>query len=421
MERESFNSLAEQFRPRSWEDFIGNDEIKAILTELVVSNRPTRGLWISGHSGTGKSSLASLWYKSLLCFNRKPGTYEPCGTCPICVGKDTTNIQSYTISDATEAKEQFLRLTDIAKGNPIPQPSAKFDHKRQVIIINEAQNASSAALGTLYEAIENANSKTTWIIITMDESGLNDNQRDALSYRCLQINLYRTSTQIIKNRILKCLPQLKEEAAEAIAYFSYGNVRAAWSILEKVYPRYSLGDITEKVIYDIEAGGCDSESRKQLWSYLSKGDFQQVRKVINNWRNRTTEERICELLIQDLLDYPGDLQRQILSSLTLQQRAPYRFYVDIALFPFNGKSYWEQSEESYNLTNHLGDKDMRLEGSSTNIDSEVLNAINTSVGVKLTREKLLLKSESLPEDTVPLFFYKELNKLMKFYGFNYNF
>jgi DNA polymerase III gamma/tau subunit len=420
MERESFNSLAEQFRPRNWDDFIGNEEIKSILTELISSGRPTRGLWISGHSGTGKSSLASLWYKSLLCFNREPGDYKPCGKCPICLGKDSTNIQSYTIADATEAKEQFLRLTDIAKSNPIPKPEAQYDHKRQVIIINEAQNASSQALGTLYEAIENANSKTTWIIITMDESGLSENQRDALSYRCLQINLYRTSKKVIKDKLIECLPKLSEDVADTIAYFSYGNVRAAWSILEKVYPRYSLGDISSELIYKIEAGGCDSVSRSKLWQELQLGNFQEVRNIISSWRARTTEERICELLIEDLLDNPGKLQREILSSLNLLQRAPYKFYIEIALFPFIGRSHYENVEEQYNNTHDSKDRDMRLEGHSQDIDTQLLDAISTSTGMELSREELLLKSEELPEDTIPLFHFNKFSKLLEFYGFSSN-
>ena len=52
--------LHEQYRPRTWADVIGQDKVIGKLRTLAKRGLAGRAFWISGQSGTGKTTLARL-------------------------------------------------------------------------------------------------------------------------------------------------------------------------------------------------------------------------------------------------------------------------------------------------------------------------------------------------------------------------
>ena len=52
--------LFEQYRPRAWTDFIGQDKAIARLAALRARGLAGRAIWLSGPSGCGKTSAALL-------------------------------------------------------------------------------------------------------------------------------------------------------------------------------------------------------------------------------------------------------------------------------------------------------------------------------------------------------------------------
>jgi DNA polymerase-3 subunit gamma/tau len=52
--------LTEQYRPRTWDDVVGQDKVVAKLRGLAKRGLAGRAYWLSGQSGTGKTTIARL-------------------------------------------------------------------------------------------------------------------------------------------------------------------------------------------------------------------------------------------------------------------------------------------------------------------------------------------------------------------------
>ena len=52
--------LHEQYRPTTWADVVGQDKIVAKIHALARRGLAGRAFWLSGQSGTGKTSLSRL-------------------------------------------------------------------------------------------------------------------------------------------------------------------------------------------------------------------------------------------------------------------------------------------------------------------------------------------------------------------------
>src|SRR5262245_9267280 len=52
--------LHEQYRPRSWSDIVGQDTLVTKIRSLAKRGLTGRAFWLSGQSGTGKTTLARL-------------------------------------------------------------------------------------------------------------------------------------------------------------------------------------------------------------------------------------------------------------------------------------------------------------------------------------------------------------------------
>src|SRR6516225_3718845 len=52
--------LTEQYRPRTWADVVGQDKLVARIQSLAKRGLAGRAYWLSGQSGTGKTTIARL-------------------------------------------------------------------------------------------------------------------------------------------------------------------------------------------------------------------------------------------------------------------------------------------------------------------------------------------------------------------------
>ena len=54
------SSLMEQYRPSTWSDVVGQDKVVSRLQALAKRGLGGRAFWLSGQSGTGKTTIARL-------------------------------------------------------------------------------------------------------------------------------------------------------------------------------------------------------------------------------------------------------------------------------------------------------------------------------------------------------------------------
>ena len=159
-------SLFEQYRPVTWADVVGQDKTIAKIKALAKRGLSGRAYWISGQSGTGKTTIARLIAQEIA---------------------DAHNIEELDAGDITVAQLQTAENAMNTYGFGI-KPGKAY-------IINEAHGLKRAAIRQLLVLLERLPSHVAVIFTTTCEGQdlLFDEQEDAspLLSRCIQIELSR--------------------------------------------------------------------------------------------------------------------------------------------------------------------------------------------------------------------------------------
>lgn len=155
--------LYKKYRPKRWEDVIGQDTVVESLKNMIKTQQISTALLFSGKHGCGKTTCAFLFAKALNC----PHTDEngnPCNECEICKAIDNrTQLGFNYISLANDGSVDNIRR--IMNEGQLAQPI-----KHPVYILDEAHNLSSAAFDSLLIPLENENSNTIYIFCSNEEN-----------------------------------------------------------------------------------------------------------------------------------------------------------------------------------------------------------------------------------------------------------
>lgn len=158
--------LFEQFRPRQWSDVVGQDKILAKLATLRKRGLSGRAYWISGQSGTGKTTIARL------------------------IASEIASDWSITEIDAQDATPSALR--DAERGL---QTFGFGEKPGQALIINEAHGLRRDAIRQLLVFLERIPSHVVVCFTTTREGqeSLFEDCDDAapLLSRCIRLDLAR--------------------------------------------------------------------------------------------------------------------------------------------------------------------------------------------------------------------------------------
>lgn len=284
------SSLANERRPTKFSEYVGDS---GYLQAVIAKNMHPQALWVTGPPGSGKTTIANLYVRATLCRERPPGSHEACGQCDVCLGDNNDNIHQYVVRDATEAKEAFSELAEVAKGAPHTDTD-RADKRRVFIIVDEIQNASRQAISTLLNPLEFGPPTTTWILISMDPERLDPVVRAAIESRCVEEQLRSLTPKDIASRLMQAYP-ISQEVAISLARISEGNFRKAWSKLEFLLAKYEPEQIDDSLV----VGRAHGAARKQLLGALAARDVSSVRAIVDSWQNLDYAGR---LLIEDIYE-----------------------------------------------------------------------------------------------------------------------
>ena len=158
--------LHEQYRPQCFEDVAGQDKTLARIDRLRQRGLAGRAFWITGQSGTGKTTIARLIASEMA---------------------EDWNTEEVDATDLSAARVRELERASQSRGL-----GAKSGH---AFLVNEAHGLNRAAVRQLLTTLERIPGHVVWVFTTTvdGQQSLFDGVDDAhpLLSRCVELPLAR--------------------------------------------------------------------------------------------------------------------------------------------------------------------------------------------------------------------------------------
>lgn len=222
----SYQVLARKWRPKSFDELVGQQQTARALINALESQRLHHAYLFTGTRGVGKTTIARILSKSLNC--EKGITATPCGECSSCVEIDQGNFVDLMEIDA--ASKTKVEDTRELLENVQYRPSRG---RYKVYLIDEVHMLSGHSFNALLKTLEEPPPHVVFLLATTDPQKL---PVTVLS-RCLQFHLKRMEQQDIVDHLGMILAQeqieFEPESLLPIAKGADGSMRDALSLLDQ--------------------------------------------------------------------------------------------------------------------------------------------------------------------------------------------
>ncbi|QDP38797.1 DNA polymerase III subunit gamma/tau [Radiobacillus deserti] len=291
----TYQALYRVWRPRSFVDVVGQSHITRTLQNAIVQEKFTHAYLFSGPRGTGKTSAAKIFAKTINC-ERSP-VKEPCNECDACRG-----IQDGSISDVIEIDaasnngvEQIRDIRDKVKYAPSAVPY-------KVYIIDEVHMLSIGAFNALLKTLEEPPKHVIFILATTEPHKI----PLTIISRCQRFDFKRITQHSIVDRMQQIIEAegitVSREALEAVAISAEGGMRDALSLLDQAIS-YSENEVTIEDVLAV-TGAVSQNAILQIISSIYEKEIQQALQLVDHF---IQEGKDPGRFVFDLIYYLRDL------------------------------------------------------------------------------------------------------------------
>ncbi len=257
-----YQSLYRKYRPATFNEIVGQEIPVRILKNAIINNRIAHAYLFSGIRGTGKTSIAKIFAKTVNCIAAKEGL--PCNKCVICTQSNGTDIVEIDAA-SNNGVDEIRDLRD--KVSLVPTIS-----KYKVYIIDEIHMLSTSAFNALLKTLEEPPAHAIFILATTEAHKI----PLTIISRCQRIDFKPINTDDMVRRLEYICNQEKIEilpdALNEIAILANGGMRDAITILEQSWA-YS-DNITSEDVHKIN-GTLMKNEVKQIFGYIIGNNIKE--------------------------------------------------------------------------------------------------------------------------------------------------
>ena len=219
-------ALYREFRPKNFDEIIGQDFIVKTLKNQIKTNRLTHAYLFCGPRGTGKTSTAKIFAKAVNCTHSVDG--NPCEMCAECVALSEPNTDIIEIDAASNNRVEEIR--DLREKVAFPPLIGKY----KVYIVDEVHMLTDSAFNALLKTLEEPPKHAIFILATTEIHKL----PATILSRCTRFDFkllpLQTLVEHLKNVFDKKNIKYDEKSLYLIAKAGEGSVRDMLSVADSV-------------------------------------------------------------------------------------------------------------------------------------------------------------------------------------------
>jgi len=239
-----YQMLAQKYRPRSFNDFVGQVATIQAMINSLEHNRIHHTLLFLGPRGTGKTSLARVFTKCLNCHVKMSAQF--CNDCLTCRAiNDNQLVDFFEIDAASRTRVEGIQsILDNVQYKPT---LARY----KVYLIDEVHMLSMHSFNALLKTLEEPPEHAIFILATTEPHRL----PSTIKSRGLQFYFKNLTPENIIEKLSAILKQenlsYEDKALEYIAQAAQGSLRDAINLLEQVILYNNVQQITAKDVASV--------------------------------------------------------------------------------------------------------------------------------------------------------------------------
>ena len=223
----SYKALYRKFRPRIFEEVVGQTSVTQTLRNQIASGKIGHAYLFSGIRGTGKTSTAKIFSRSVNCLNPSDG--NPCNVCEICQGIIDERIMDVVEIDAA-SNNGVDHIRELRENVKYPPSEAKY----KVYIVDEVHMLSQGAFNALLKTLEEPPSYVIFILATTESHKI----PATIHSRCQEYEFKRLGYDDILYQLTMVTDSMNisvdDESLRLIINNAEGAMRDALSLLDQV-------------------------------------------------------------------------------------------------------------------------------------------------------------------------------------------
>lgn len=288
-------ALYRKYRPSTFQGVIGQEHITTSLKNQIKNDAISHAYLFCGTRGTGKTSVAKIFAKSINCENPVDGS--PCGKCPTCIAlNDASNLDIMEIDAASNNRVDEIReLREKVKYPPV-------NGKYKVYIIDEVHMLTDSAFNALLKTLEEPPKHVVFVLATTEVQKL----PATILSRCLRFDFKLVGIEELENHVKSIFTQEKiafeDSAVSLIARLGEGSVRDTLSIADMCVA-YTNRNVTYDAVLNA-VGSIDKTVLNNLASHILTGD---VHNLLNELSVVIEKGKNIAQIAKDLANYFRDL------------------------------------------------------------------------------------------------------------------
>lgn len=287
-----YQALYRKYRPKTFDDVYGQQIVVQTLKNVIKNNKLTHAYLFVGPRGTGKTSIAKIFAKTINCLHPKDGL--SCEKCDICISNNSNENVDIIEMDAA-SNNGVDEIREIRNHITLLPTVSKY----KIYIIDEVHMLTTGAFNALLKTLEEPPEHIIFILATTEPHKI----PLTIMSRCQSFEFKPIPVATIKERLKYICAQeninIDDKSLNLIAEESNGGLRDAVSMLDQLNA-YADGNIKYEDVLLLNGRINDNEIEKFMTEMVND-DLNSVFTKIESWQEEGKNFiYICEDFIRFL-------------------------------------------------------------------------------------------------------------------------